>query len=102
VQCAEVGVDAEESVVEEGVGTGEAGEFAPAHAGVCGGDDEDLVGMAVDAVGDGVDLAGGGVGSFGCPLGGDLDVVAGVVGEAFVVDVCRAKTRRTLCELVNR
>jgi hypothetical protein len=47
----------------EGVGFRESGEFAPAHAGVGGGDHQDLIAAAADAFGDAVDLLRGGGGS---------------------------------------
>jgi hypothetical protein len=69
-----------------GVGAGEAGEFAPAHAGVGGGHDEDLVAEPVDARGDLVDLGRGSLWAFGGAPGDDLDAVAGVIGHAAVDD----------------
>ena len=71
---------------EVGVGAVEADEFAPAHAGVGGGDDEDLFVEAVDALDDGVDLLRCGVGAFGAPAGAGADVGARVVADASVGD----------------
>jgi hypothetical protein len=72
-----------------GVGAGEAGEFAPAHAGVGGGDDEELVAGSGDPGGDLVDLAGGSVRPLSGALGDDPDALARVVGDAPSATVSR-------------
>nr|WP_133999178.1 hypothetical protein [Streptomyces sp. 846.5] len=77
----------------------QAGEFAPAHAGVCGGDDQEGLGGSgegQDAGGDGVDLFAGGPGFLGLGLGASASaavradrvegqelVVAGVAAYGF-------------------
>jgi hypothetical protein len=86
VECADVGVDGDEPVVEVCVDPGEAGEFAPSHAGVRGGDHEELVAGSGDAGGDVVDLLAGGDGSFGGASGANAEALAGVVCDSPVGD----------------
>jgi hypothetical protein len=57
VQGSGVGVDEDAAVVQFAVGPAQSGEFAPAHAGVGGGDDQHSVG-GVEPGGDLVDLRG--------------------------------------------
>ncbi|MFI7599378.1 hypothetical protein [Actinoplanes sp. NPDC049681] len=61
-------MDADQAVAEVSLGFG---EFAPAHAGVGGGNHQDLITAAGDAIDDAVDLLGGGWGAFGAVAGGD-------------------------------
>jgi hypothetical protein len=79
-------VDVDVGVVEVGVGAVESGEFAPPHAGVGGGEDEDLVDTARDAGDDLGDLVGGGVRAFGTFVAADLDAPGRVVGDPAVLD----------------
>jgi hypothetical protein len=90
VQGADVGVDVDVGVVEIGVGPVEPDQFAPAHAGVGGGDDQDLVDPAGGAGGDLGDLGRGGVGAFGAVPEGDLHAAGRVEADAPVFDLYRS------------
>jgi hypothetical protein len=58
-------VHVDQAVAQPGLRAGQAGQFAPPHAGVRGGDHQDLIGSAADPIHDGVDLSSGGGGSLG-------------------------------------
>jgi hypothetical protein len=81
VQGADVWVDDDAGVVEVGVAALQAGEFAPAGAGVGGGDQEYR--------GPGADEGGGVVGEVHCLVGGGPDVF-----ESFVVVASAAAAGR--------
>ena len=85
MQRAHALVDDDLAAVEVGVVPLEPGEFAPAHAGVGGGDDQHRV-LRGHPGGQSGDLFGAGVGAFGSVAGVDAELAAGVGAEQTFID----------------
>jgi len=86
VQCTQLGVDPDDALLQVEILAVQAGQLAPAHAGVGGGDDHCTVDGPGDAGSDVVYLGWGGDGSFDTWPSRDADAAAGVVWDAAVLD----------------